>query len=47
MKKTYNVASSCCSSPILWNVTTEDDKTGLCTKCKKWATVVNIPMVNV
>ena len=26
--------------PILWNVISNDEKTGICTKCKKWATVI-------
>jgi len=40
MKRKYNVQSHCCKAPILWNVISNDEKTGICTKCKKWARVI-------
>ena len=40
MKRKYNVKSHCCKAPILWNVISNDEKTGICTKFKKWARVI-------
>mgnify|MGYP003635962630 FL=1 len=42
MKRIYSVESNCCGAAILWNVTTDDEQTGLCTDCKEWATVIKI-----
>jgi|TARA_R110002167_G_scaffold118913_2_gene295745 hypothetical protein len=42
MKKLYSVESNCCGAAILWNVTTDDEQTGLCTDCKEWATVIKL-----
>jgi len=40
MIKTISAESVCCKAAILWNVKNNNLKTGLCTKCKKWALVI-------
>ena len=42
MKRIYSVESDCFGAAILWNVTTDDEQTGLCTDCKEWATVIKL-----
>tara|TARA_R110001592_G_scaffold186667_1_gene431037 strand:+ start:98 stop:277 length:180 start_codon:yes stop_codon:yes gene_type:complete len=42
MKRIYSVESNCCGAAILWNVTTDDEQTGLCTDCKEWSTVIKL-----
>ena len=36
-----NYKSNCCDAAIIWNYSSKSD-TGLCTKCKEWATVVKV-----
>jgi len=36
-----NYQSNCCDAAIIWNYSSKSE-TGLCTKCKEWATVVKV-----